>query len=268
MVPSAALDAYTEMIGFPARVLGSAGLIFLADRKVQEGQDLAANQQEIARLRADLEARVEQYNTKIADAKWKGMMPGLVTARDLTKWNSQVRWPWGEVSQTPPASQPRRASQPARTWRDAASADRQSNQNVARWVTVPGLGPSGRAMALKPASLASSWSEADPNAPTLHFDFAAQPGNAELLIDFLPTFRIFPGMKSRVAVSVDDQSPIVVDVPGSGGSEDENGRVRANAVQDNYARARVPLPGLTPGRHVLTIRAVDPGIVIDQLSLP
>jgi len=271
-VPAEARDAYTELVGFPARVLASAGLVFMADRNVQQGIDAAANEYKIMTLRNGLEAQVENFNTKIAGGKWNRMMPGLVTGTDLTRWSSQVRWPWGEkasptgqttnnspVINEPPAGQ---------GWRDAATADRQSPQNAARWSSVEGLGPSGRAMALLPASSEISWKEDDKNAPGLEYDFKAKGRDGEAFIDFLPTFRIYSGMKLRVAASMDDGVPTVIEVPGSSGSENENGQVRSFAVQNNYVRARVPLPGLTAGKHTFKIRAVDPGAVIDRLSLP
>ena len=76
-------------------------------------------------------------------------------------------------------------------------------------------------------------------------------------MDFLLTFRIYPGAKFRVAISVDRQTPKLLEVPGSSGTENENGPVRSAAVQDSYARLRVPLESLAAGEHVLTIRAVD-----------
>jgi hypothetical protein len=75
-------------------------------------------------------------------------------------------------------------------------------------------------------------------------------------------------MKLRVTVGVDDQPPIVVEVPGSSGREDERGTVRSDGVQNNSVRAQVPLPDLTAGKHVLKIRALDPGVVVDRVSLP
>ena len=271
-VPAEERDAYTELVGFPARVLASAGLIFMADRNVQLGIDVAANENKITTLRNDLEAQVESFNTKIAGGKWNRMMPGLVTGTDLTKWSSEVRWPWGEkTSQTgqttnnsplvnePPAGQ---------GWRDAATAARQSPQGAAHWSVVEGLGPSGQAMALLPASSEISWKGDDKNAPVLEYDFQTKGGDGEALIDFLPTFRIYSGMKLRVAASVDDGVPTIIEVPGSSGAENENGPVRSFAVQNNYVRTRVPLPGLIAGRHTFKIRAVDPGAVIDQISLP
>ena len=211
-----------------------------------------------------LEKQVAQFNNSTAGGKWKHMMPGLVTGKNLAHWGSQVRWPWGEKPGTPPSKQ----VQPTSVWRDAATAERKSTSAAAQWVSVAGLGPSARAMALEPASLKSSWKENDPNAPALQFPFESNGSSGEALIDFLPTFRIYPGIQLRVAVSIDNQPAALVEVPGSNGREDENGQVRANAVQDNYVRAHVPVPALSAGRHVLQIRAVDPGVVIDRISLP
>lgn len=265
--PPESQDAYDEMIGFPARVLAASGLIFMADRAIQYGDDMAANQKEVQRLRQFIDDEVRKYNNDLAAGKWRYMMPGAVTAEDLTQWNSQVRWPWGDSQQHPaPASVRRLAS--AREWRAAASAYRQSGAGEAKWMRVEGLGTTGKALALKPARVDFSWHEGDDDAPTLEYDFRTDGGPVELLIDFLPTFRICPGLKLRVAVSTDDQPAQLVEIPGSSGAEDEYGRTRSSAVQSNYVRAQVSLGELTEGRHVLKIRAVDPGVAIDRLSLP
>ncbi len=269
-VGAEARDAYTELIGFPARVLGDAGLIFMADRKAREANDVTVGAKEIAQLRSDLEAQVENYNTKLAGGKWNRMMPGLVTASNLTAWNSQVRWPWGERTAAGAGRRPAASDQPpaGQGWRDAATADRRTASGSVQWAVVEGLGPSGRAVALEPARRDAAWKEQDANAPTLEFDFNSPGGAADAWVDFLPTFRLYPGLALRVAVSVDDGASTVVEVPGSSGAENENGTIRSRAVQDNYTRARIPLPGLAAGRHTLKIRAVDPGAVIDRVSLP
>jgi Glycosyl hydrolase family 115/Gylcosyl hydrolase family 115 C-terminal domain len=268
-VPPDARDAYTEMIGFPARVLAETGLIFMADRNVQLGIDVADNQNQITSLRTDLQIQVDDFNTTIADGKWDDMMPGLVTGKDLTKWSSEVRWPWGETSSTPAQSEANTVDHPpaGQGWRDADTADHQS-VGAAQWSMIEGLGPSGRAMSLQPASIDAFMKTRIQIAPSLGYDFVSKGGDAAAFVDFLPTFRLYPGMKLRVAVSVDDAAPALVEVPGSSGAENENGPIRSFAVQNNYVRARVPLPGLSPGKHTLWIRAVDPGAVLDQISLP
>jgi hypothetical protein len=260
-IPESARDAFYELIGFPARVLGASGQVFMADRDVQFGT--SPTEAEVAGWRAYLERQVAHYNG-IARGKWNRIMPGLVTGSNLTAWNSQVRWPWGEKPGTSPAK-PENLNY---AWQDAATARRVGSSRVAKWTTVLGLGPSGRATALWPAGLKSSWREDDRDAPALAFDFQTNGTAGDLLIDFLPTFRIYPGMQLRVAVTVDEGAAQVVEVPGSSGKEDENGPNRRNGVQNNFVRARVPLPTLSAGRHTLKIRAVDPGVVIDRVGLP
>jgi hypothetical protein len=270
-IPAAARDSYTETVAFPARVLAAAGLIFLADRKVQTGVDSGMNNQEMARLRDRLTREVDNFNNRIAGGKWKHMMPGMVTNADLASWSSQVRWPWGEPGAAAQPSNPDHAGiQPpaGQRWRDAARADRATTGGAAHWAPVPGLGPSGRAMLLMPQSSTSQWQPGDAQAPALEYEFRSSGGGAEAFVDFLPTFRIYPGAKLRVAISVDRQTPKLLEVPGSSGTENENGPVRSAAVEDNYARLRVPLESLAAGEHVLTIRAVDAGVAIDRVSLP
>jgi len=267
-VPANLRDAYTEMIGYPARVVGDAGLIFMADRRIQQTNDVMTGENEIAQLRADLEDQVAYYNTKVAGGKWNHMMPGLVTGKDLMAWNSEVRWPWGEpptMAQTGPVLMEPTAG---RSWRDAAKPDRQIATRAARWAGIVGLGPRGRALALEPSGLGSSWSVNDTNAPTVEFDFTSKSGDAEVLVNFLPTFRIYPGMKLRVAVNVDDGTPTTLEVPGSNGAENENGPIRSAAVQNNYVIAKIPLPDLSAGKHTLKIHAMDPGVVINAISSP
>lgn len=263
-------DAFFELIGFPAQVLGKTGLIFLADRDAQLGRKAAESQSTITQLRDELESLVAQYNTGILGGKWNHMMPGLVTGKDLMAWSSQVRWPWGDKPANLVKIERERAKQPPadQVWRDAATANEQTGAGTSHWNAVPGLGTSGRALVITPAGLESSWKLEDTSAPTLTYAFETRGGDASAFIDFLPTFRLYPGMKARVVVSVDDQTPITIEVPGSSGAEDEVGKIRATAVQDNYARTRLPLPALTAGKHRFKIRAVDPGVVIDRVSLP
>ena len=267
-IPTESRDAYTELVGYPARILGASGLIFMADRAIQFGDNIASNEAEITQLRSFIDSEVDNYNNNIASGKWKNMMPGAVTHKDLTRWNSQVRWPWGEKQQSA-NTKPAVRNTSARTWRNADSADRRTVSGISKWTCVDGLGSTGKALALKPAGIEYSWDLRDTDAPALEYDFMTTNNvPSKVLVDFIPTFRIYPGMKLRVAVSIDDQPSVLVEVPGSSGAENEYGRVRADAVQNNYARADIPFPALTAGRHVLKISAVDPGIVIDRISFP
>ena len=264
-IPAEARDAYTELVGFPARVLGESGQIFMADRNAQRGESASDSEKKIASLRDDLEAQVGNYNTNLAGGKWNLMMPGLVTGRNLGSWNSQVRWPWGERTNSRAVASDQ---MPEKNWRNASKWDRVTSAGKTHWSVVEGLGPSGSGVALTPVDAAVSWSENDPKAPALEYSFSSKAGDAAAWVDFLPVFRLYPGMKLRVAVSIDRGAPQIVEIPGSSGAENENGQIRSIAVQNNYVRARVALNALTEGKHSFQIRAMDPGVVIDRVHLP
>lgn len=261
-VPKDMQDAYAEMIGFPSRVLTNTGLIFLNDRAIVYGADSSVHQAQITKLKNDLENQVSHYNNDIAGGKWKYMMPGMYTGKTLPAWNSQVAWPWGETKQ--PDTSKRMMSPDI--IRMASSADRKTGKGLAKWTQTEGLGNSGKAMSLLPATLASAWEPEDPSAPTLEYNFRSNGKEGKVLIDFLPTFRIYPGMQLRVAVGVDGQLISTVEIPGSNGKEDENGPNRNQGIRNNYVQATFNLPALTTGNHKFFIRAVDPGAVIDRVS--
>ena len=88
------------------------------------------------------------------------------------------------------------------------------------------------------------------------------------MLQFLPDYRLYPGLKLRVSVAVNSPSEaILVEVPHSDGSSDENGPGRSAAVQDGFVRAFVKSEHLRPGVNRIRIAAVDPGVVLDRLAL-
>lgn len=261
-VPASSQDAYNELIGFPARILAATGLIFMHDRAIIYGADSTVQKGEIERLKTFIDNQVDNYNNNIAGGKWKDMMPGAVTGKYLHAWNSQVAWPWGETEK-PDTS--KKATEPI-VIRNASSADRQTSIGTAKWTLISGLGNSGQAMALEPVDLASTWDSTNSSAPTLECNFKSNGAANKVMIDFLPTFRIYSGMQLRVAVGVDNKFVRTVEVPGSNGKEDENGPNRNQGIRNNYVRAVINLPALEAGSHRLFIRAVDPGAVIDKIS--
>jgi len=124
-------------------------------------------------------------------------------------------------------------------------------------------------MSLQPAALENAWSIGDRTAPCMTFDFRVGASERkDAFIDFLPTFRLVPGMKLRVAIQVDDGPVQAVEVPGSDTTEPTWGPARRFIVLDNFARARVSLGALESGAHTFRMWAVDPGVVVDRISLP
>ena len=85
-----------------------------------------------------------------------------------------------------------------------------------------------------------------------------------LVIQFLPDFALWPGLKLGVEVSFDDGAAKYVAVPKSDANIGEHDPVRNRAVQDNFIRVEVPVP---KGAKSVKIVAADPGVVIDRVGV-
>ena len=107
-------------------------------------------------------------------------------------------------------------------------------------------------------------SEPEPLRYVFHTD--RTEGNA--VIDFLPSYELYPGSKARVTVLLNGEEIQTVSVPNSDSLKEENGP-RSTLILDNFARVVVPLKNIHPGKqNILTIRPVDPGVSIRAVYLP
>ena len=120
---------------------------------------------------------------------------------------------------------------------------------------------------LAPASPDINFDEKDENAPGLEFTFNTEKAEANALIDFIPSYALYPGRQTRVAVLLNGKYLQTVAVPNSDSLKEENGP-RSTLILDNFARVVVPLKNLRKGENKFTIRAVDPGVSIRAVYLP
>ena len=252
-VPAAESDAYFEMVGYAARMLADAGQLYLHDAAAQypdHGDDLAAAKH----FYADIVGQTRRYNDGVQNGKWRHMMS--ITPKD-------VEWPSDVGGTHRPRKVPARPAVDAgRVTVDAAAFTASTADHDSAWHAVAGLGYSGRAITVLPATAAAGH-------PTVAyaFDVPAAADAADVRFDLLPTMRVSPTGQLRFAVSVDGGEAVTLDVPG-GTAGDEHSGPRQEAVMTN--RVTVPLPAgpLAAGHHTLTVSAVDPGVVLDQVELP
>ena len=184
-----------------------------------------------------------------------------------------MQWPWNEPAD-PYATKDRgvaRADYPATAYR-ADVAEPEWMEPVANtpaeggaWTRVEGLGTSGRALALLPVKPGvGKGATVEYSLSTSHY-----PLTTTLVLQFLPDFALWPGLKLGVEVEfvLSDGALAVektyVAVPKSDSNIGEHDRIRNQAVQDNFIRVKVPVP---LGAKRVRIIAVDPGVVIDKVG--
>ena len=288
-------DEYFRLVGFQTRFLAYAGIIHL------EGRDKAYAHSVLDPLYARWDAldggKWSGFWIGTIDEK-----PGMYQPTAHNRWSSQMQWPWNEPDD--PSKKDRRGESrndyvaTAYAWERAKGLEeptwlepvaRERGAKGGEWVNVAGLGTSGNALALLPvkpgvgAGAVVKYSltgltkltrlRADENStpqlqlesPTLNHVNPVNPvEKGTIVLQFLPDFALWPGLKLGVKVSFDDGEAKYVEVPRSDSNIGEKDSVRAVAVQDNFIRVDVPIPS---GAKTATITAVDPGVVIDRVGI-
>ena len=277
-------DAWFEIAGYQAQYLGNAGLIFLACREAaKQNKDLRAAAEPYIRA---IDENRERFG-KLHGGKWAGFLPDTVRNRTTNnEWWTHMQWPWND--------------RPGRHWGNTdhkkgwsddlgmrfTVKDSHNESSFANpkphWARFNGMAPAGidwkvdgnetalppiPSWTLAPASFDVNFDEKDENAPGLEFAFSTDKAEANALIDFLPSYALYPGRQTRVSVWLNGEYLRTVAVPNSDSANQENGP-RSTQILDNFARVVVPLKNLKKGENKFTIRAVDPGVSIRTVYLP
>ena len=261
-LPENLRDVFFRKIGYQVKFLANSGLIHL------EGRDKAC-------ARRVIDPLTKRWDS-LEGGKWAGFWSDTIDERGgvrqptpHNRWSSQMQWPWYEPT-NPDGTMRERTDYVASaygwerknglaepTW---LKATKSTAANGGEWKRVEGLGTSGEAYALLPVKPGVG------EGASLNYELPAPQAvqRDELVLQFLPDFALWPGMKLRVKVSFDDGEPQEVAVPKSDSNIGEKDPVRNAAVQDNFIRVNVPVPS---GAKGVTIYALDPGVVIDKVGV-
>ena len=252
-------DEYFRLIGFQARFLAYAGLIHL------EGKDKSY-------ARSVLDPLMARWNA-LEGGKWSGLWCDTIEEHPSTyqptrenRWSSQMQWPWNEptdphkkdrkgVARSDYVATSYRANVPEPKWLDPVVNTPAAD---GAWTYVPGLGTSGRALALLPVKPGVGL------GARLAYRLPSSTSTSSLVLQFLPDFALWPGLKLGVNVCFDGGAVQSVAVPKSDSNLGEKDPVRAVAVQDNFIRVAVPIP---EGVRQVEIISTDPGVVIDRVGV-
>ena len=250
-------ETYFRAIGFQAQFLAHAGIIFL------EGKD-----KDYARSVIDpLNKRFDE----IEDGKWAGFWWDTINdpapphrLKNLVYMH--MMWPWNDAHNSKNlavknAWWPTKysgASEPQ--WLESVAS---IPANGGAWTCVPGLGTSGKALALLPVKPGVG------ESAVVEYYLAQRRRGAEtanLVIRFLPDFALWPGLGMKMGVTIGNAPEKIIEVPASNSNIGEKDRTRQTAVMDNFIDVRLPIDDIGENTKV-TIRAISPGVVIDKVGI-
>lgn len=235
---------------------------------------------------------VEKENRITIDIDWKslpvGKSEGLV---EIKQGDSLVQVQVSAVKARIPAI--KESYFGSLTGEFSMSADKY-NANVpgkqSKWMLLPDLGRDEACMGIYPVTAPS---ETPKTAPRLEYKmYINQQGKSTFCIGILPTQDVYPERGLRIAVSIDNGEPQILDA--RKGITDEfkeytpknlansrvlkalppvnreialigNGKQRRNEIFDNIRWLDVQVDVTTPGFHTLKVFMIDPEVVLERI---
>lgn len=142
---------------------------------------------------------------------------------------------------------------------EAEHYTRKVDADAVKWDKIEGLGHTLSSMTVFPVTAPSVLSSQ--NSPRLEYSmYLFNSGRAEVETVLAPTLDFVPGRAQRFAISFDDQTPQIIELP-----KQNNGRLWDAAVRDGAYRLRSTHTLNTAGYHTLKVWMVDPGVVLQKL---
>jgi hypothetical protein len=127
------------------------------------------------------------------------------------------------------------------------------------WTILPGHGLSQSGVTSFPVEMASITPSA--NSPRLEYRFHLfSTGEAAVNLLFSPSLNFQPGRGLRVAVSMDEEKPLVIDILAADTLQDWERSV-IKGVRRVVSKHRID----RPGTHTLKVWLVDPAVVLQRV---
>ena len=283
-LPAAARDAYFQLIGYSVGITVAANERYfraeLARADAARGRSPDANRAAAQAAEQRVDELTTRYNSNISGGKWRNIVSENGYSPDA--WlrfqrDTKTPRPAPTTNNVCPLAPPE--AEPLMRPADARTGDFVEQNKVVSihaghftgrrdlpsgtgWRVIPGLGRTGAAVTVLPSTTDITTNA----APSLEYRcYVATGGAATLHVRLLPTHPLVTGRGLRLAIAIDDGTPLPLAV--TTGFEPKRAewmeRVLANATE-----ATLKLPQLlTPGWHTVRLVAVDAGVVVDKIVL-
>ena len=268
-LPAEMRDAYQQMILFPIQALGNVYQMYYAQAMNQklyrEGNpeaNLWADRVEAAFARDAQLCRA--YNKEMAGGKWDGMM--IQKHIGYTQWNDNFRADTcPRVSRIDDAENQHGGYvfQPSQGYIaiDAEHYFSAQNPANAQWTVIPFMGRTRSGISVQPYNASTEGSSV-----TFRMDIPEGVNEVKVHVITASTLAFQRSQGHRYTVGFEDAEPVEVNYNGDLNEEPENVyRVMYPTVARRVIEKTVTLPVGGTGTRSLTIRPLDPGMVLEKI---
>ena len=266
-------DAFDQLIGFPVAAMANIYNMYYAHAMNIELEKRGSAQ---ANLWAD---KVEQffkkdaeltddYNKRIAGGKWNHMMDEIHIG--YTSWNGPRHNICPKVRRVTADKVNENAENEIVIKKnedvvilEASDFTEKKDAANAKWQVIPDFGIFKDAVALFPYTVPT-----DGSALSYGFELKNNRNTPKAFLMMAPTFPFNSGRGQRIEISLDGQIVKTMNI-------NEASRFIVNAFHDqNYEweKTRINkqvlnLPNLDAGKHTITIKPLDPGVVLERIVI-
>jgi len=266
-------DAYYELVLHPVQACANLNELYYTVALNREAAK--TNQPNTNALAAKAQvlfakdAEIKQRYHSLAGGKWNHMMDQMHIG--YTAWHDEPKDKMPDVV-TLPAGAAASAASPAPVGPSSApyvslEAEHYTqavHAGAVTWQHLPDLGRTLGAVTTFPVTAAST---ATPGGSSPHLEYRitlAQPGPVTVSAYLAPTLDFTNTTGLRYAVSIDDETPQLVNLH-TGMTADNGNRPWERAVAENIILKTSQHNVAAAGAHVLKFWRVDPGVVLEKL---
>jgi hypothetical protein len=242
-IPDSLKDAYFQLILYPVQAACAMNEKILYAR---QGPDLT---EKVQAAYDRIQTLTRKYNEEIAGGKWSGMMD--FHPRNLPVFRMpQITTAAVDVNRPKPI-----AIIPAGKYAGVGGALKPAPVPT----VVEGLGISDKGLTLLPFDGTSRTVE---NAPYVEYKTSLAAGSRRVVVKCLPTHRVYEGLGLRYAISVNGDTPQVVDVDAASET-----RPWSTNVLRGYCMGQTSHQVGSDGPTVIRLYLLDPSLVVDQVEV-
>jgi len=256
-IPPALKDAYYELVQYPVE-----GACFMNQKCLFTKMGLLAKKtstieadtyfEKANKAYENIQLSTLKYN-QLAGGKWEGMMsshPRNLKVFNKPTTNDSITL----VSNTSWLSAPKKVLSAS----DFINKNDTAKNHI---VTIKGLGISEKAVTVLPV-VEKSYTDSILKAPLLEYQTDLDAGDNQIWVKCLPTFRLYNGFKLQYAVSVNGDTPQLVNIE----TKVESKEWGQNVLR-GFSVGKTTHHIATKGKATIKIYLVDPGIVINQIEV-
>ena len=277
-------DAYYQLVLFPILACANLNELYYtvalnrkyAKQGLAEANILADKAETLFKKDAELS---EYFNTKLSNGKWNHFADQTHIGYTYWQQPNKNAMPKVERVKDEDIKQEIKIDSPENNWvivppnlakksfvevngyvsMEAANFSKAIDSQINTWKIIPDIGRTGHGITMFPVNFKSI--ELTKNSPHLEYDMnLSSEGGAKILVMLSPTLEFNNNVGLKYAISMDDETPQIVEI-----HKDRSQKEWNKMVAENIKVLTTTHTVSSKGKHTLKFWAIDPAVILQKI---